>query len=173
MPFTPLARYRASRLVAAHVLLAASLTLAGCDLLTPREGPTPDQTPTSPEASLLPEGTTEVTVAPGETVQVSLGTGNIGVGDAWDVINETEPDVASADVVTGDAVSGYTTPEESQGAVGDFSPFAVEITGEQAGTSTITVQYCTRTKVAPDCDQTQGTLDAPVDPIDVTVTVTE
>lgn len=142
------------------VLLAAVTAvtlLAGCGLLSP-----------SSSGTLLEEGTTEVEVDTGETVQVSLGSGSQGIGDAWGVVSQTDDAVAEAQVVMDEEVLGAEGGEEAPGA---SMPYAVEITGLAAGTSTVRVLYCTRAEIAEDCDQSQGTLEPPVAPVEITVTV--
>lgn len=124
------------------------------------------------QGTLLPQGTTAVQVAPGETVQVSLAEGSTGIGDDWGVVAISDDAVVGADVAIGSAVFGQPPPTDDGGASGGTSAFAVELEGLAPGEATVRVLYCTRTKVAEGCDQTQGTLDAPVDPVEITVTVT-
>ncbi|MDN5900372.1 MAG: hypothetical protein L0H74_09925 [Brachybacterium sp.] len=147
----------------ARALAAAAgiLLLAGCGALGGEDGPGED-------GELLPQGTTEVRLAVGETAQVSLGEGSQGVGDDWGVVSETEEAVAEAGVVMDEEVFGT---EDGQDAPGASMPYAVELTGQQPGTSTVRVLYCTRTEIAEDCDQSKGTLDAPVAPVEITVVV--
>lgn len=141
---------------------AAVLLLAGCGLIggTPGGG--------DPEGELLPEGTTEVHVAVGESAQVSLGLGSQGVGDDWGVVSLTDDAVAEAEVVMDEEVIGT---EEGGDAPGASMPYAVELTGVEAGTTTVRVLYCTRSEIAEDCDQSSGTLEPPVDPVEITVVV--
>lgn len=147
---------------AASALAAAAgiLLLAGCGMLVGADG--------TGEEELLPQGTTEVHLAVGETARVSLGEGSQGVGDDWGVISQTDDAVAEAEVVMDEEVHGT---EQGADAPGASMPYAVELTGEQAGTTTVRVLYCTRTEIAEDCDQSKGTLDAPVDPVEITVVV--
>ncbi|EWS81003.1 hypothetical protein BF93_00655 [Brachybacterium phenoliresistens] len=117
---------------------------------------------------LLEQGTTEVDLAVGESAQISLGEGSQGVGDAWGVVSETDSAVASAEVVMDEEVHGTEQGEDAPGAT---MPYAVEVTGLAPGTTTVRVLYCTRSEIAEDCDQSQGTLEPPVDPVEITVTV--
>ncbi|GAB2542034.1 hypothetical protein [Brachybacterium huguangmaarense] len=152
--------------------LAAALT--GCDPLgcDPLGGVDPARSSAPRTATLLEEGTTEVEIGAGETVQVSLGIGTQGVGDMWGVVSQTDEDVADAEVVLGAEVAGQPARNPlSPGPPGSSSPFAVELTGKEPGTTTVRVLYCTRTAIAEGCDQSQGTLEAPVDPVEITVTV--
>lgn len=155
MPVT--GRGRAASALAA---MAGILLLAGCGMFGGADGPD--------EEELLPQGTTEVHLAVGETAQVSLGEGSQGVGDDWGVISQTDDAVAAAEVVMDEEVFGAEQGEDAPGA---SMPYAVELTGEQAGTTTVRVLYCTRTEIAEDCDQSKGTLDAPVEPVEITVVV--
>ncbi|WP_394213882.1 hypothetical protein [Brachybacterium vulturis] len=150
------ARRRAAR---ALTLLVGAALLAGCGVLGGGSGDDP---------ALLVQGTTEVQLAVGETAQVSLGEGSQGVGDDWGVISQTDATVAEASVVMDEEVFGT---EDGQDAPGASMPYAVELTGQQPGTSTVRVLYCTRTEIAEDCDQSKGTLDAPVAPVEITVVV--
>ncbi|MCS6711768.1 hypothetical protein JSY14_06930 [Brachybacterium sp. EF45031] len=119
---------------------------------------------------LLTEGTTSVDVAPGETVQVSLGTGSQGIGDDWGDVSISDDAVATAEVVRGDRVA---TTSAGSDAPGGEIPFAVAIEGHAPGTTTVRVLYCTRTAIAEGCDQSKGTKEAPVAPAELTVTVSE
>ncbi|ATG50658.1 hypothetical protein CFK38_03330 [Brachybacterium vulturis] len=150
------ARGRAAR---ALTLLVGAALLAGCGVLGGGSGDDP---------ALLVQGTTEVQLAVGETAQVSLGEGSQGIGDDWGVISQTDATVAEASVVMDEEVFGT---DEGQDAPGASMPYAVELTGRQPGTTTVRVLYCTRTEIAEDCDQSQGTLDAPVAPVEITVVV--
>lgn len=155
-----------SRLVLATLLTASGLVLTGCSLFGPTQGPTPR------DGTLLPEGTTEVEVTAGEIVQVSLPEGSLGVGDFWGVISVSAPDVAGAEVAIGERVFGVEPSEREPAPAGGTQQFAVEIEGLAPGESTVRVLYCTRTKtVSEDCDQSQGTLEAPVDPVEIVVRV--
>lgn len=145
--------------------LAATVVLAGCGMLG---GSAEDPTSGPAGGTLHEQGTTEVEIAVGETAQVSLGEGSQGVGDAWGVISQTEESVASADVVLGEDVYGTGGGQDAPGA---SMPYAVELTGIEAGTTTVRVLYCTRAEIAEGCDQSKGTLDPPVDPVEITVTV--
>lgn len=117
----------------------------------------------------LPQGTREVTVQVGETAQVSLGWINPSIGDIWSVYEVNPEGIAAAKVVKGENVVGGSSPD----APGSGTFGAVEIMGEKAGTTTVTVLYCTRTEVEPGCDQSLGTLTPPVEPLEIEVTVTE
>lgn len=139
--------------------VAAVLLLAGCGVLSGDDGA---------EGELLAQGTAEVHLAVGETAQISLGEGSQGVGDDWGVVSQTDEAVAAAEVVMGEEVHGTAEAEDAPGA---SMPYAVELTGERAGTTTVRVLYCTRAAIAEDCDQSTGTLDPPVDPVEITVVV--
>lgn len=166
-PVTPhrLTTQRHRRSSGALGALAATVLLAGCGILG---GSAEDPTSGPAEGTLHDQGTTEVEIAVGETAQVSLGEGSQGVGDAWGVISQTEESVASADVVLDEDVYGTGVGED---APGSSMPYAVELTGLDAGTTTVRVLYCTRAEIAEGCDQSKGTLDPPVDPVEITVTV--
>lgn len=138
--------------------LVLAVTLAGCGLLGPQQE----------DAVLLEQGTAEVELAVGESAQVSLGEGSQGVGDDWGVVSQTDASVASAEVVMDEEVHGTAEGEQAPGAT---MPFAVELTGLAPGTTTVRVLYCTRTEIAEGCDQSHGTLEPPVDPVEITVTV--
>ena len=142
--------------------VAAILLLAGCGVLGGDEGGE------DAEAELLAQGTTEVRLAVGETAQVSLGEGSQGVGDDWGVISKTDDAVAEAEVVMGEEVHGT---DGDEGAPGASTVYAVELTGQDPGTTTVRVLYCTRTAIAEECDQSKGTLEPPVDPVEITVVV--
>lgn len=160
-------------LTALATALLVAAPLAGCSLAD-RVEPQPTPTtapPTARQGTLLPKGTTEVELAVGETVQVSLGQGSPGVGDTWGVVSQTDESTASADVEIGDAVFGTAPGTETPAPVGGSRPYAVELTGVGPGTTTVRVLYCTRAAIAEGCDQSQGTLDPPVDPVEITVTV--
>lgn len=174
--FTTASRSRGRSLAA---LAATAVLLAtGCSLLGPEEptapphDPTSEAEPTPREGTLLPEGTTEVQVEAGESMQVALPEGALGVGDYWGVISVSDPAVAEADVVIGENVVGEM-PRESGDEEGGPQAFAVEISGLQEGEATVRVLYCTRTReVSEGCDQEYGTLDAPVEPVEIQVSVT-
>ena len=159
----------------AHVAFAAVgvLLLAGCTLLG-EDDPTTDtpstELPTAPlNGSLLPEGTTEVAVPLDETVQIALPDGSPGVGDLWGVASIDDPTVVEADVVIGEDVMGVEDTDDEDGST---QPYAVELHGLADGETTVTVLYCTRVhEVSEDCDQSQGTLDAPVEPVEIAVRV--
>lgn len=143
----------------------------GRSTTTPAEPTTPEQT-AAREGTLFPEGTTEVEVAPGESVQVSLPEGSLGVGDYWDVISVSDPAIAAADVALGEKVFGVEPAEPGVDETGGRTEFAVEVEGLEAGEATLRVLYCTRTrKVSEDCDQSHGTLDTPVEPVEIMVRV--
>lgn len=152
------ARRRTGRALAA---VAGVMLLAGCGMLGGGNG-------SGGDVELLPEGTTEVQLAVGETAQVSLGEGSQGVGDDWGVVSQTDDAVAEAEVVMDEEVSGT---EEGEDAPGASMPYAVELTGREPGTTTVRVLYCTRAEIAEDCDQSKGTLEAPVAPVEITVVV--
>ncbi|WP_246957249.1 hypothetical protein [Brachybacterium sp. Marseille-Q7125] len=46
------------------------------------------------------------------------------------------------------------------------------MTGASPGSTTIRVLYCTRSKIVEGCDQDKGTREPPVEPVEITVTVT-
>lgn len=138
--------------------MGVALLLAGCGLLV---------SPPS-QGTLHEQGTTEVEIGVGETTQVSLGDGSPGIGDDWGVISQTDDSVVDAEVVLGENVYGATGVED---APGSSTPFAVELTGLASGSTQVRVLYCTRTEIADDCDQSIGTLDPPVDPVEIVVTV--
>lgn len=94
------------------------------------------------------------------------------MGDYWDVISVGDPAIAEADVAIGEKVFGVEPSGPGVDAPGGPSPFAVEIHGLTAGETTVRVLYCTRTReVQEDCDQSQGTLEAPVEPVKIQVQV--
>ena len=165
----------------ARLVLAATgiVQLSSCPLLSSQADPTPaDPGPTASEratpreGALLAEGTTEVDVAPGDTVQVSLPEGSLGVGDYWGVVAVDEPSVAGADVAIGEAVFGVEPAAEGTHSTGGNQQFAVEIRGLTAGETTVRALYRTQTRtVSQDCDQSRDTLDAPVEPVEITVRV--
>lgn len=163
-PLPRLGQRRTRSAPVALTALAATALLAGCGVL----GGSGQADPPTEEGVLHEQGTTEVELAVGETVQVSLGEGSQGVGDDWGVISQTDESVAEAEVVMDENVVGA---EEGQDAPGVSMPYAVELTGLDSGTTTVRVLYCTRAEIAEDCDQSKGTLDPPVDPVEITVTV--
>lgn len=159
-------------LTGATIAVIAIAALSGCDLLPgPGAGdpsstdPSPEPTPTAP----LEEGTTEVQLAVGESAQISLGSLNPSTGDQWGLISQTDETVADAWIVSGEAVYGPHTPNPRP--TGTPSPHAIEITALAPGTTTLRFLYCTRTAIAEGCDQSNGTLDPPVPPQEITVTV--
>jgi len=156
---------------------AGALLLGGCGVLggeEPTDPPVPDQptaqqtSATEVEGTLLEEGTTEVELSVGEIVQVSLGSGSPGIGDDWGVISQTEDGVVDAEVVSGDSV---IDGDDDAAAPGSATPFSVELEGVASGTSTVRVLYCTRSQIEEECDQDTGTREAPVAPVEITVTV--
>lgn len=161
---------------------AGALLLGGCGVLggdEPTDPPVPDQ-PTAQQTSasevegtLLEEGTTEVELSVGEIVQVSLGSGSPGIGDDWGVISQTEDGVVDAEVVSGGSVidGGGDARGDDGEAPGSETPFSVELEGVASGTSTVRVLYCTRSPIEEGCDQDKGTREAPVVPVEITVTV--
>ena len=91
-------------------------------------------------------------VAPGDTVQVSLPEGSLGVGDYWGVVSVDDPSVAGADVAIGEAVFGVEPAAEGTHSTGGNQQFAVEIRGLTAGETTVRTLYCTQTRtVSQDC----------------------
>ncbi|ASK66197.1 hypothetical protein CFK39_10650 [Brachybacterium avium] len=164
-----------------RVLLAATgaVLLSGCSLLPVGEDPSTepsDQATTTQaapsEGTLLPEGTAAVEVTAGEIVQVSLPEGSLGVGDYWGVVSMGDPAIVEADVAIGEKVFGVEPASDSTQAPGSTQQFAVEIHGLAAGETTVRVLYCTRTReVEEDCDQSHGTLEAPVEPVEISVRV--
>ena len=157
------------------LLATGALMMSGCSLLgeeaSPSPAPTSEQASTPREGTLLPEGTTEVEVAADETVQVALPEGSLGVGDYWDVISVEDDSVIEADVAIGEDVVGEP-PSDTDDETGGTQAFAVEVTGLSAGETTVRVLYCTRTRtVSEGCDQSQGTLEPPVDPVEIRVKV--
>ncbi|MGP9538097.1 hypothetical protein ACT3SP_08795 [Brachybacterium sp. AOP43-C2-M15] len=162
---------------AAVLLAAAALTLSGCSLLDsgdpapPPTDPTSEEEATPREGTLLPEGTTEAEVGVGESVQVALPEGSLGVGDYWGVVSVEDPGIAEADVAIGEDVVGER-PDGSGDGEGGTQAFAIEISGIEAGETTVRVLYCTRTReVSEDCDQSHGTLEPPVEPVEIVVRV--
>ncbi len=83
------------------------------------------------------------------------------------------PAVAEADIAIGGGCGRRRTGRRREPEpVGGTQQFAVEIEGLEPGTTTVRVLYCTRVhEVTEDCDQTQGTLDAPVEPVEIEVRV--
>lgn len=169
-------REHARRRGAVTALLAAgALMMSGCSLLGGEEPPTPapttEQSPTPREGTLLPEGTTEVEVAADATVQVALPEGSLGVGDYWDVVSVEDDSIVEADVAIGEDVVGEL-PSETGEEEGGTQAFAVEVTGLAPGETTVRVLYCTRTRtVSEGCDQSEGTLEPPIDPVEIRVRV--
>ena len=164
-------------ILAAALLAAGSLT--GCEALGlggsgGAPSPTTTPLPTPDDGTLLPEGTTELLIESGETVQVDLGEGSQGVGDMWGVVSQTNENAATVEVVLGEKVFGtpHRDPSDTPAPPGSSTRFAVEITGREPGTSTVRVLYCARAEIAEGCDQSTGTKEAPVDPVEITVTVT-
>ena len=153
------------------------MLLSGCSLLPsaeepPEEEPTPSTEVTPEGVTLLGEGTTEVDVQAGGVVQVSLPEGSLGVGDYWGVISVADPSVAEAEVAIGEEVYGVAPSTEEPDNTGGTQQFAVEIQALAPGETTVRVLYCTRTReVSEGCDQSHGTLDAPVDPVEIAVRV--
>ena len=157
------------------LLATGVLMMSGCSLLggeePPAPSPTTEQSPTPKEGTLLPEGTTEVEVAADETVQVALPEGSLGVGDYWDVVSVADDTIIDADVAIGEDVVGEL-PSGNDEEVGGSQAFAVEVTGLAPGETTVRVLYCTRTRtVSEGCDQSQGTLEPPVEPVEIRVRV--
>lgn len=130
---------------------AAVLALAGCSLLDP---------------DLLAAGTDQVTLEVGGTAQVDLGTWSPGVGDDWGVVPTEGDDAVEAHVVTNSEVFGVRKARDEPGT-GGSSPYAVELTGIEPGTSTVRVIYCYRSTIVGGCDQGPHE----IDPIEITVTV--
>ena len=154
------------------LLATGALMMSGCSLLGEEEPPTPapttEQSPTPREGTLLPEGTTEVEMAADETVQVALPEGSLGVGDYWDVVSVEDDSIVEADVAIGEDVVGELTSDDEE--EGGSQAFAVEVTGLSPGETTVRVLYCTGTRtVSEGCDQSQGTLEPPVDPVEIRV----
>lgn len=152
-----------------------ALMISGCSLLgedgSPTPTPTSEQPATPREGTLLPEGTTEVEVTANETVQVALPEGSLGVGDYWGVVSVGDDSIIEADVAIGQDVVGEL-PSDTVEEVGGPQAFAVEVTGLAPGETTVRVLYCTRTRtVSEDCDQSEGTLEPPVDPVEIRVRV--
>ena len=149
------------------LLATGALLMSGCALLGEEESPTPAPTPR--EGTLLPEGTTEVEVAADETVQVALPKGSLGVGDYWGVVSVEDDSIIEADVAIGEDVVGEL-PSDTDEEEGGTQAFAVEVTGLSPGETTVRVLYCTGTRtVSEGCDQSQGTLEPPVDPVEIRV----
>lgn len=155
------------------------LALSGCSLLG-ADGPTPSpaspttKEPDSPrEGTLLPEGTVQVEIETGESVQVALPEGSLGVGDYWGVVSVGDPGIVEADVAIGEDVVGQMPHgAEDKDKEGGRQAFAVSITSLEAGETTVRVLYCTRTReVSEDCDQSHGTLETPVEPVEIQVRV--
>ena len=156
------------------LLATGALMMSGCSLLGEEEPPTPapttEQSPTPREGTLLPEGTTEVEMAADETVQVALPEGSLGVGDYWDVGSVEDDSIVEADVAIGEDVVGELPSDDEE--EGGSQAFAVEVTGLAPGETTVRVLYCTRTRtVSEGCDQSQGTLEPPVEPVEIRVRV--
>lgn len=161
----------------AHVALAAVgvLLLGGCSLLPsdddpPTTSPAPATGPATPKDGIvLPEGTKEVAVPLDEAVQIALPDGSPGVGDLWGVASIDDPAIVEADVVIGEDVMGA---EDTDNEDGSTQPYAIELHGLTDGETTVRVLYCTRVhEVSEDCDQSQGTLDPPVEPVEIAVRV--
>lgn len=147
---------RVRRTVPVLSLTAAALLLTSCGLIRPGSD------------ELLPEGTATVELDVGETAQISLGRGTPGVGDDWGVISISDEKVADAGVVLGREVH---TDDPGGDQPGAELPYAVQIDAKAPGTTRVRVLYCTRAKIAENCDQTQGTLKPPVAPREITVRV--
>ena len=157
------------------LLATGALLMSGCALLGEEESPTPapttEQTPPPREGTPLPEGTTEIEVAADETVHVALPEGSLGVGDYWGVVSVEDDSIIEADVAFGEDVVGEY-PSDTDEEEGGTQAFAVEVTGQSPGETTVRVLYCTRTRtVSEGCDQSQGTLEPPVDPVEILVRV--
>lgn len=166
---------RRARPVSAGLTAVGMLLLSGCSLLPSHDDPTtsPAAPTTTREGRLLPEGTTAVEVPAGEIVQVALPEGSLGVGDFWGVASGAESEIATADIAIGEDVFGVPpNPPDSTQKAGGTQQFAVEIHGLAAGETTVRVLYCTRVHEGSEgCDQSQGTLDAPVEPVEIAVRV--
>lgn len=166
--------------VSRRVLAVAGIVLlSGCSLLpsgedpgTTEPGPTTSQQATPREGTLLDEGTTDVELSSGDTVQVSLPEGSLGVGDYWGVVSVDDPSIAEAEVAIGATVFGVEPTTEDPQNSGGTQQFSVEIQGLTAGETTVRVLYCTQTReVSEGCDQSRGTLETPVEPVEITVRV--
>lgn len=159
--------------------VAGAVLLSGCSLLPVGEDPSTDpsdQATTTQAAprkgTLLPEGTAAIDVTAGESVQVSLPEGSLGVGDYWGVVSVGDPAIVEADVAIGEEVFGVEPASGNTQAPGGTQQFAVEIHGLTAGETTVRVLYCTRTReIEEDCDQSHGTLEPPVEPVEISVRV--
>src|SRR5699024_1056225 len=93
--------------------VAGAVLLSGCSLLPVGEDPSTDpsdQATTTQAAprkgTLLPEGAAAIDVTAGESVQVSLPEGSLGVGDYWGVVSVGDPAIVEADVAIGEEVFG-------------------------------------------------------------------
>ena len=76
------------------------------------------------------------------------------------------------DVAVGESVFGVEPTADDTQNTGGTQQFAVEIEGLEPGETTVRALYCTRTReVSEDCDQSQGTLDTPVEPVELVVQV--
>lgn len=165
----------------ATFVAAAAVVVSGCSLLGAADGedttenPPTSATSTRPtprEGTLLKQGTTSVTLEVGERVQVSLPRGSLGVGDLWGIGAVGDPDVAVASIAIGERVFGEEPADKDTPAPGSSSAFAVEIEAVATGTTTVRAIYCTRVhEVSQGCDQSEGTLDPPVKPVEITVRV--
>ncbi|MGP9694155.1 hypothetical protein ACT3TZ_05995 [Brachybacterium sp. AOP25-B2-12] len=120
----------------------------------------------------LPLGTDALTLAVGEEVQVALTAVRPGVGEAWGVVSVDPPDVATAQVVHGAAVTGQDAPEAGRRPlVGGPVATAVAVQALAPGTATVRILFCYRSAIEEGCDQGQAYGLDPVDPVLITVTV--
>ena len=145
------------------------LTLGGCGVLAgvahQRSALVPPWVPWV-AGTIHPEGTSEVRVGVGQRAQVDLGIGSPSVGDDWGIVSQTDPSVASADIVSSRSVIGGTPA----GPPGSSYSFAVEFIGRAPGRSTIRVLHCGRTRIAEGCDQKMSSR-GEIPPQEITVIV--
>lgn len=138
--------------------MVALVGLTGCKDLPPGDDASSPSTTPRPTPSRTEDARAgSVSIDVNEQVLLDIGEYNQSIGDAWGVIDSTDPNVADADMhiaSVGDAPGG---PSE----------MGIVVTGKEAGETTLTIQYCYRAEVVADCDQGE----TPTDPIEVTITV--
>ncbi|GAB3623000.1 hypothetical protein GCM10027418_10820 [Mariniluteicoccus endophyticus] len=157
-------------------LLVVGLALTAC---IPVPAPTPTPTATPPTGTSIPSPTAEatrtpsgtstatppkprgLTLKPGVTRKIEIGTTNSSIGGRWAVVVEPDPAIATARITTG---PGPANPPPG----GDTRPTYVEVTATGPGTTSLSYQYCSRQETSVPCEAGRGTNTVPV-AVDITV----
>lgn len=160
-------RVSVRRCSATLLIAAALLATSACTEKKPAPDPTSTAASTrsaGPEADIATRSARSgsVTLDVGDQVLLDIGEYNGSVGDAWGVLESTDPGVVDTQTK-----NRYLGEKDS---VGGPSQFGLLITGKRAGSTELTLKYCFRDRLSATCEQSLSG-DKEVPDIKITVRV--